>query len=62
MDVGAPGWKSEESFLISFSEWRDEQESMLLVPPGGWVRTNIGRVTLEPDAIRPWIGTLRLVE
>jgi hypothetical protein len=62
MDVGAAGWKSEESFLISFSEWRDEQESMLLVPPDGWVRTKIGRVTLQPDAIRPWIGTLRLVE
>ena len=62
MDVGAAGWKSKESFLISFSEWQDAQECMLLMPPDGWVYTDIGRVTLHPDVTRPWVRTVRLVE
>ena len=55
--VGTEGWKSEKSFLISFSEWRDRQEAMLLMPCGNWVRTELGRVVLMADAI-PWRASL----
>jgi hypothetical protein len=52
--VGAPGWKSEDSLLISFSEWRDEQEGMLLMRPDTWVETSLGRVIVQRDPARPW--------
>src|SRR5712664_897433 len=28
LDVGSPGWRSEGTFLVSFSEYRDQQEVM----------------------------------
>ena len=62
MDVGAPGWKSDDSLLISFSEWRGRQECLLLLPPDGWVRTTAGRVTLRPDPERAWVRRLAMVE
>ncbi|MGH9353095.1 MAG: hypothetical protein ACRD2G_13210 [Terriglobia bacterium] len=49
VSVGAKGWKCNDAWLISFSEWQDQQELLLLMPPDGWVRTNIGRVTLQRD-------------
>ena len=59
LQVGAKGWRSEESFLISFSEWRDKQEAMLLLPCGSWVRTDLGRVVLMPYDQVPWHARLR---
>jgi hypothetical protein len=55
IDVGSNGWKSDGCWLISFSEWCDHQEALLLVPPDGWVRTSLGRLLLERDTMRPWI-------
>lgn len=57
--VGTPGWKSEASFLISFSEWRDHQEALLLMPCNGWVRTRLGKVVLVRDNQVPWRARLR---
>jgi len=34
LDVGSPAWRSEGTLLISFSECRDHQEAMLLMPRG----------------------------
>ena len=59
LQVGAKGWKSEESFLISFSEWRDQQEAMLLLPCGSWLRTDLGRLVLMPYDQVPWRARLR---
>ena len=59
LHVGTPGWKSEASFLLSFSEWRDQQEALLLMPCKGWVRTNIGKVVLMRDKQVPWRARLR---
>lgn len=61
MDVGTSGWKSDGVWLISFSEWHDRQEALLLVPPDGWVRTALGRVTLcrgvqRASAATPCLG------
>ena len=57
--VGAEGWKSEENFLISFSEWRDQQEALLLMPCRNWVRTDLGRLVLMRDNRVPWHARLR---
>jgi len=46
--------------LISFSEWRDQQEAMLLMPPCGWLRTGIGRFRLRPFVCWPWSAQLYL--
>ncbi len=59
LHVGAEGWKSEETLLISFSEWRDQQEGMLLMPPGNWVRTDLGRAVLMAGLV-PWGASLKL--
>ncbi len=59
LDIGAEGWKSEAGFLISFSEWRDQQEAMLLMPCGNWVRTELGRLVLVRDEQVPWHARLR---
>lgn len=56
MDVGAAGWKSDGVWLISFSEWHDRQEALLLVPPDGWVQTTLGRIVMSCDKSRPWIA------
>jgi hypothetical protein len=60
LDLAEPLWKSEDSMLISFSEWHDQQEAMLLMPPFAWLRSNLGTFFLEPSTIRPWTGRLRL--
>ena len=60
VDIGSVGWKSDEALVISFSEWRDQQEAMLLMPAHGWVRSVIGTFSLKPAATRPWIAELRL--
>jgi hypothetical protein len=60
LHVGAEGWKSEESFLISFSEWRDQQEAMLLMSCADWVQTDLGRLVLVRDAQVPWHARLAL--
>ncbi|MGH9448316.1 MAG: hypothetical protein ACRD3O_21755, partial [Terriglobia bacterium] len=62
MDVGANGWKSEAAWLISFSEWLDQQEALLLVPPDGWVRTQLGQVVLSCDKLRPSVARPKLCE
>ena len=60
LDIGNPGWKPDESLLVSFSECHDEQEGMLLMPAYGWVRSEVGTFFLEPLVTRPWVAHLRL--
>jgi hypothetical protein len=61
LHVGDSGWKSDSGLLISFSEWDDEQESMLLLPAYGWIRSDVGTYMLQPTPARPWIARLQLV-
>jgi hypothetical protein len=42
------------------SEWREEQEAMLLMAAHGWVRTSVGRYTLTPVASEPRRASLGL--
>ncbi len=60
LDVGSPVWRSEGALLISFSEYRDEQEAMLLMPSDSWLCTDLGRFVLQPLASRPWSRCLQL--
>ena len=60
LDVGSPAWRSEGTLLISFSECRDQQEAMLLMPPGSWLRTAVGRFALRPFVSWPWSARLQL--
>jgi hypothetical protein len=59
--IGNSGWKSDDGLLISFSEWHDEQECMLLLPAYGWIRSDVGTYMLQPMPARPWIAYLQLV-
>jgi hypothetical protein len=60
LDVGSPSWRSEGTLLISFSECRDKQEAMLLMPADSWLRTDLGKFVLKPFISWPWSGRLQL--
>lgn len=60
LDIGSQTWRSEGTLLISFSESREHQEAMLLMPPGSWLRTNLGRFELRPFVSWPWSARLQL--
>ena len=46
--VGEHGWRSGDPWLLSFSEYAGQQESMLLMSIGQWVCTSLGLFVLEP--------------
>jgi hypothetical protein len=58
--VGGVDWRSDDSWLIAFSECRGQQEAMLLMAAHGWIQTELGRFVLEPATGRPWVGRLVL--
>ena len=60
LDVGSSTWRSEGTLLISFSEYRKQQEAMLLMPQDGWLRTDVGRFVLQPFVSWPWSARLQL--
>ena len=60
LDLEEPDWKSDDSFLISFSEWQDQQEAMLLMKPSSWLRSRVGKFVLVPDSYRVGTACLEL--
>jgi hypothetical protein len=60
VDIASREWRSEGTLLISFSECGRQQEAMLLMPPGGWLRTDVGRFALRPFVSWPWTARLQL--
>jgi hypothetical protein len=60
LDVGSLTWRSEGTFLISFSECRGQQEAMLLMPTDSWLRTDVGRFVVRPFISWPWSARLQL--
>jgi hypothetical protein len=60
LDIGADAWKSDDALLLSFSEWRDQQEAMLLMPAHAWLRSVLGTFSLEPSSTKSWMADLRL--
>ncbi len=41
-DFASGDWKSPATVTLAISELRDQQEAMLLMQPGDWVRSNLG--------------------
>jgi hypothetical protein len=60
VDVGSTLWRSEGTLLVSFSECGRQQEAMLLMPPGAWLRTDVGKFVLRPFVSWPWSARLQL--
>ena len=60
LPVGEPGWCSDDVWVVSLSESRDDQEAMLLMATGGTVRTSVGTYRLKRDAGAPWRAALEL--
>jgi len=58
--VGAEGWRSVDTWLLSFSECPSQQETMLLMPTGGWIQSSLGQLTLEGSQLRQWVARLVL--
>jgi hypothetical protein len=57
--MGSEDWRSDDTWLLAFSEDGQRQEAMLLMPAHGWISSVLGKFVLEPTAT-PWIATLRL--
>ena len=60
LDLTRPPWKSDDTLLISLSEWHDQQEIMLLMPAYAWICSDLGTFFLEPSVTQPWTGQLQL--
>jgi len=58
--VGADGWKSADTWLLSFSEGGGNQELMLLMGVRSWISSDLGRFVLRPSELRPWSARLVL--
>lgn len=58
--VGTEGWRSADTWLLSLSECVSQQEAMLLMEVGSWVRSSLGRFVLEPSESRAWVARLVL--
>ncbi len=53
-------WLHPGAQLISFSEWREQQEVMLIMPAFAWIHGRLGTFFLEPDVHKPWKARLIL--
>jgi hypothetical protein len=60
LSVGEEGWRSPDSWLLSFSECAGRQETLLLMPVGGWIRSSLGLFLLEASQARPLVAQLAL--
>jgi hypothetical protein len=49
--VGKQDWRSQETRLLSLSESIGQQEAMLLMSSGDWVRSSLGQFVLGPSTI-----------
>ena len=57
-----PDWKSEGAQVIAASRLREKQEIMLLMHPGDWIETNLGRWYLIPVPALETGAALQLAE
>lgn len=52
--VGKQDWRSPQSWVLSLSECVGQQEAMLLMSAGDWIRSSLGQFVLESStASRP---------
>ena len=58
--VGKQDWRSPDAWLLSLSESAGQQEAMLLMSIGQWIRTSLGYFVLESPTTRRPIARLVL--
>lgn len=51
--MGTANWRSANSWLIAFSECREQQEGMLLMPAYGWIQTELGMRSIPSAVLGP---------
>jgi hypothetical protein len=59
MAIGGEGWRSPDTWLLSFSECGEQQEALLLMASGAWMRGGLGQFALNSSV--PRLGHGRLV-
>jgi hypothetical protein len=60
LPVGKQDWRSPHCWLLSLSESAGQQEVLLLMSIGEWIRTSLGRFVLEPSITRSSVARLVL--
>ena len=60
LQIGNAGWRSPDTWLLSLSECRGDQEAMFLMSSESWITTELGRFVLTLDRDRPWLASLVL--
>ena len=60
IDWRSSSWKSQDVRVISLSEDRDQQETMLLMPAYSWVHGELGTFFAEPSRAKFWSAELRM--
>ena len=60
LSVGAQGWRSADTWLLSFSECASQQEAMLLMSVDSWIAGSLGRFVLDFPESRAWVARLAL--
>ncbi len=60
INVGSASWKAQDVQVVSFSEDRDQQEVMLLMPAYSWINGELGTFYVEPSARQFWSAELRI--
>jgi hypothetical protein len=60
LPVGKQDWRSPHCWLLSLSESAGQQEILLLMSIGEWIRTSLGRFVLEPSITRNSVACLAL--
>lgn len=60
LSVGAQGWRSADTWLLSFSECASQQEAMLLMSVGSWIAGSLGRFVLDIPKPQTWVARLAL--
>ena len=58
LEIDHTGWRSDGVVLLSLSQFREQQEAMLLVPIHGWIRSRLGRFAAEPSPDCLWRASL----
>jgi hypothetical protein len=58
--VGNEDWRSPGAWLLSLSESGGQQEALLLMSIGHWIRTSLGHFFLEPSIAEHLIAHLVL--
>jgi hypothetical protein len=60
IDVSSGTWKAETVWVLAMSDGGGQQETLLLMTPGAWVRTQLGLFVVKPIPARPWAAHLEL--